>query len=267
MLTLCSEICSAKGSESVTVRDAMPTCEDEQGRKGYASSSGANGSKSRASDDKPREKPGEGDASASSATPGPLPELGGSSSAHLNGSSVASGATQSPNGSAPGAFGVLRQPTATSVLQNALKNEVRVRNEELVRLQHEDEQRSTLVVSLEQEVFEKERYLSELKLGMEKLGIGDLDDLLAEAVAPTAETLAAKERERLQQEIRHREGEATDLQQRVGALEELIREKRAEVVAKGEATLQLLFQLSSTPAEERVAANPLMQASPAIVTE
>lgn len=253
------------------MRDAMSAREDEQGRKGYASSSGANGSKSRASDDKRRQKPPgpmcDGDASASSGAPAQPAGLDGSSSTHVNGSSVANGVTQEPNGATPGAFGVLRVPTATSVLQNTLKNEVRMRSEELLRLHQEGEQRSSLVVTLEREVFEKHGHLSELKVGMEKLGISDLDSLLAEAVAPTAETLAAKERDRLQQQIRQREGEASDIRERTSALEALIREKRAEVVAKGEHTLQLLFQLSSTSTEQRVAANPLMQASPAVVTD
>jgi hypothetical protein len=155
----------------------------------------------------------------------------------------------------PGAFGVMRQPTAQSVLQDALKSEVRARNEELLRVQREDEQRANLVVSLEQEVFEKERRLVELTAGMQNLGI--LESNVAGGVAPTPENLAAKERERLQNEIEVREAEAVNLRQRTAALEELIREKRAEVVAKGEATLQLLFQLSSTS----VAANPTPQVS------
>lgn len=170
-----------------------------------------------------------------------------------------------------GPFGVVRQVSASSILQKTLNNDVKARGEELARAQREEEQRAALVVTLEQEVFEKERRLAELRAHMEELGgTGELTDgALPEAsVSLHPEGLAAKERERLTREIQVREGEASDLRERVGALEELIREKRAEVVAKGEATLQLLFQLSCNATQQRIGAgNPLMQATPAVVTD
>lgn len=177
-------------------------------------------------------------------------------------------------GREPGPFGVMRQVSASSMLQSTLKNEVRTRNEELERAQREDEQRSTLVVALEQEVFEKERRWAELKAHIEELGSkGEIleGELPEDSICLHPEGLAAKERERLTREIQAREGEASDLRQRVGALEELIREKRSEVVAKGEATLQLLFQLSSTETQQRInpgsPISPLMQASPTVVVD
>jgi len=171
--------------------------------------------------------------------------------------------------SEPGAFGVMRRPseigfaTLTSVFQNALTIQVRERSEELLRVQREDEQRASLVVTLEQEVFEKERILTELR--MQKRGALLPTGSTAEGVDLVAPDRSATiVRDRLQHELQLREGEAADVRQRVGALEELIREKRAEVAAKGEATLQLLRQLSCSSCQQRINGSPLKQADPSI---
>jgi len=243
MLTLCSEIYTSQDSKRDTAGDPAAPPREGKGKRGPADAA----SEAKARTDEP-------DRAAA----------GGASS------SAAPGDARKPGGAGP--FGVLRQPTSVSSLQNTLKNEVKTRDEELQRIEREDEQRAALVVKLEQEVFEKERELNDLKGSMAKLGIGEsLDLVLPEDINLTPEGLAAHERERLQREIQLREGEASELRQRVGALEELIREKRAEVVAKGEATLQLLFQLSCTATQQRIntslEGNPLMQASPAVVAD
>jgi len=241
MLTLCSEICVSK-NQSVAVQDSSSPSKpgDETGAKG---SKGSKSSKDR-TDEAKRLK---NDPASSSAAP-------------ADGSA---GAEDAKKPGAPGPFGVCRQETNASVLQNALKTEVFTRNEELIRVQREDEQRAALVTALEREVYEKERCLVELKTGMDNLGIS----AASSAPAMSVENLAAIERERLQNEILIREGEASDLRQRCGALEELIREKRAEVVMKGEATLQLLFQLSCTATQQRCGVNPLAQSAPTVVND
>jgi len=172
--------------------------------------------------------------------------------------------------SEPGAFGVMRRPseiggaTLTSVFQSALSIELRARKEELLRVQREDAQRASLVVALEQEVFEKERLLSELKMqkqcaflptGIAVEGV----DLL------TPEHSVTIVRDRLQHELQLRNTEATEIRQRAAALEEFIREKRAEVAARGETTLQLLRQLSCSSCQQRISGgNPVIQAKPLI---
>merc|ERR1712066_829669 len=144
------------------------------------------------------------------------------------------------------------------------EHQVMARSEDLERVQLQEERRAELVVALEREVFEKERILSELSVGIEKLGISS-EGL---ETAFDIESLTTKEMERLSQEIQLRDGEASDLRQRVSALEQLIREKRAEVSAKGEATLHLLFQLSCAAPQNRISTeSPATDAVPAVATD
>lgn len=233
MLTLCSEIYHAK---------------DTQAAIAPASDSAAAGPPADAASKT-------GSSGAASATIGPKTRSGELRRQKSTDGSASSSAAPAEAAPQAGPFGVLRKPSSSLSLQNALKQEVKLRDEELQRIQREDEQRAALVVALEQEVFQKERYLQELGSGMTKmtehLGVDgeSADVVLPEDINLTPEGLAAHERERLQRRIQEREGEATDLQQRVGALEELIREKRVEVAEKDETTLQLLFQVARLQAE------------------
>lgn len=169
---------------------------------------------------------------------------------------------------APGLFGVMRQPSLNTVIQAQLKKEVITRAEDLERATEQDEQRLHLIVALEREVFKKEQQLREVQTSIQHLGEEADMELGALALEASVELPAAGSREKLIEELRAREVEAEELGEHLRSLEEKIHAKRTEVVAKGDATLKLLFELSRNAEQQRLkganVASPCLKAAAAV---
>lgn len=285
MLTLCSEICHSKAQSKVElVQGSSNAAQPQQAARGE--SGGADGKPAGPKLKQPRASIGavvpEASSTVSGGPGGAGVGLDCDTSLDSKGASKtwATAEKKDPeskvsgvNGasSAPGLFGVMRQPSANNLMQTQLKKEVSNRTEELTRATQDDKQRARLIVALEREVFEKEQQVSELSSSIKQIGdeaSAELRGKAAELVQASGEALSPIHKEKLMQEIRAREAEAEELGGRLKSLEEMIQDKRAEVVAKGEATLKLLFELSRNAEQQRLkgagAANPLLQAAPVV---
>mmetsp|Transcript_75621 Transcript_75621/g.130947 ORF Transcript_75621/g.130947 Transcript_75621/m.130947 type:complete len:284 (-) Transcript_75621:40-891(-) len=273
MLTLCSEICHSKAqSKAETVQASSTAAQPQQA--GRADSGGAKAKTEGSKVRQPRASVGAIVPEASSIIAGGGGGVGldlDSQGASKNWASADRKAGINGASSAPGLFGVMRQPSTNNLMQTQLKKEVSSRTEDLARATEEDKQRARLIVALEREVFEKEQRVLELNSSIKQIGdeaSAELGGSAAELFQASGEPLSASNKEKLLQEIRAREAEAQELGGRLKSLEESIQDKRAEVVAKGEATLKLLFELSRNAEQQRMkgatATNPLLQAAPVV---
>eukprot|EP00747_Dinoflagellata_sp_TGD_P192702 gnl/TRDRNA2_/TRDRNA2_57891_c0_seq1.p1 gnl/TRDRNA2_/TRDRNA2_57891_c0~~gnl/TRDRNA2_/TRDRNA2_57891_c0_seq1.p1 ORF type:complete len:284 (+),score=58.16 gnl/TRDRNA2_/TRDRNA2_57891_c0_seq1:129-980(+) len=162
----------------------------------------------------------------------------------------------------PGPFGVMRQRTANTKILDQLRKQLAEINEQISKERHADELRRRFIADLERETFEKAQSIQELRsrLGQQVAG-------------------ASEEKEKLNVALREREAETADLRRKLEATQVTVKEKQAEVSAKGEVALQLVSQMSKSAEQQRLedsagaagdasrmpSGGPLAQASPAVV--
>lgn len=154
-----------------------------------------------------------------------------------------------------GPFGVMRQPTANSMLQEKLRRDIASCDRELAKAHHEELQRRYLMVLLEREAFEKDQ---DFKCLCKQVGM--------QINSSTAEC------KRLRNELIAREAETSNWQKRLEGLTDTVQEMKAELTAKSETALQLVFQLScmaqrqnvTSPSGQGTISSPLLQSQPSV---
>ncbi|CAE8595809.1 unnamed protein product, partial [Polarella glacialis] len=125
---------------------------------------------------------------------------------------------------------------SNDLIQERLKSELARRAEEMDRLLLEASQRQLLIAELEREAFERDEELSLVRSSLAEVSASTNHAANGGSRCPSPEQAPVK---KLQDDLRRRQAEEVELQNRLEALHAAVLEKQREVSSQAEATAEI----------------------------